>query len=199
MTAPQQPDDAAADPHDPVQPGRISGREIHHGRIVHLFLDRVRFPDGSEGELELIRHSGAAAVLPVLGDPDGPDPLILLIRQYRYAAGGFMLEVPAGRPDHPGEDWVVCARRELQEETGLVAGTLQHLTTIFTTPGFTDEKIHLFLASDLTTGEQALDPDEFVEPVSMPMSRALELIQSGEISDAKSICTLLFAAGFLMR
>jgi ADP-ribose pyrophosphatase len=192
-------DDRAADPHEPVQPGRISGREIHHGRIVHLFVDRVRFPDGSEGELELIRHSGAAAVLPVLGDPDGPDPVILLIRQYRYASGGTMLEVPAGRPDHPGEDWEVCARRELQEETGLVAGKLQPLTSIFTTPGFTDEKIHLFLATELVNGTQALDADEFVEPVTMPLSEALEMIRSGEISDAKTICTLLFAAGFLLQ
>lgn len=199
MTERHPADDAARDPHEPVQPGRISGREVHHGRIVHLFVDRVRFPDGSEGELELIRHSGAAAVLPVLSDPEGPDPQILLIRQYRYASGGTMLEVPAGRPDHPGEDWEECARRELQEETGLVAGRLQHLTTIFTTPGFTDEKIHLFMASELTAGTQALDADEFVEPVPMPISRALAMIRSGEISDAKTICTLLFAAGFLME
>jgi ADP-ribose pyrophosphatase len=199
MTEPHAMDDAARDPHDPVQPGRISGREVHHGRIVHLFVDRVRFPDGSEGELELIRHSGAAAVLPVLSDPQGPDPQILLIRQYRYASGGYMLEVPAGRPDHPGEEWEDCARRELQEETGLVAGKLRHLTAIFTTPGFTDEKIHLFMATELTTGSRTLDADEFVEPVPMPLSRALEMIRSGEISDAKTICTLLYAAGFLME
>lgn len=177
-------------------PGRIDGREIHRGRVVDLFVDTVRFPDGSTGQLEIIRHSGAAAVLPVLSDPDGEDPQILLIRQYRYAAGGTMLEVPAGRPDQPGEDWEACARRELEEETGLIAGSLTPLTTIHTTPGFTDERIHLFLATDLRAGTAALDPDEFVEPVPMPLSEALERVRTGEISDAKTICTLLFAAGF---
>jgi ADP-ribose pyrophosphatase len=195
------PDDRTPDPHDSrgPTPGRIASREIHHGRVVHLFVDRVRFPDGSEGELDMIRHSGAAAVLPVLGDPDGPDPHILLIRQYRYASGGYLLEVPAGRPDRPGEDWEVCARRELEEETGLVARQLTHLTSIFTTPGFTDEKIHLYMATGLSNGQQSLDADEFVEPVVMPISDALEKIRTGEISDAKTICALLYAAGFLLR
>jgi ADP-ribose pyrophosphatase len=180
------------------EPGHIESRPIHDGRIVKLSVDTVRFPDGSTGELEMIRHSGAAAVLPVLGDPHGPDPQILLIRQYRYASGGYLLEVPAGRPDQPGEDWEVCARRELQEETGLVAGKLTRMTAIFTTPGFTDEQIHLFMATELTQGAGSLDDDEFVEPVVMTMSQALTLIRDGEISDAKTICTLLYAAGFLM-
>jgi ADP-ribose pyrophosphatase len=181
------------------EPGRIASRTIHDGRIVHLSVDSVRFPDGSTGELEMIRHSGASAVLPVLDDPDGPDPRILLIRQYRYASGGYLLEVPAGRPDRPGEDWELCARRELEEETGLTAGTLTRLTTIFTTPGFTDERIHLFMATDLQEGATRPDPDEFFEPVTLSMSDALHRVRDGEISDAKTICTLLFVAGFLMR
>lgn len=184
---------------DRTEPGQIARREVYSGRIVELSVDHVRFPDGSTGELEIIRHSGAAAVLPILSDPAAEDPQILLIRQYRYAAGGTMLEVPAGRPDRPGEDWELCARRELEEETGLVAGSLRRLTTIFTTPGFTDEKIHLFMATELSAGKQSLDHDEFVEPVRMTMSEALQLIRSGEISDAKTICTLLYAAGFLMQ
>jgi ADP-ribose diphosphatase len=178
------------------QPGMISSRPVHKGRIVDLAIDIVRFPDGSVGELEFIRHSGAAAVLPVLGDPNGPDPQILLIRQYRYAAGGPILEVPAGRPDRYGEPWEDVARRELEEETGLIAGSLQPLTTIFTTPGFTDEQIHLFVATDLTTGTISRDRDEFIETLTLPMSDALALIRDGEIADAKTICTLLFAAGF---
>jgi ADP-ribose pyrophosphatase len=194
-------DERSREPHDAAEdaPGNIASREVHHGRIVHLFVDRVRFPDGSEGELEMIRHSGAAAVLPVLGDPDADDPDVLLIRQYRYASGGYMLEVPAGRPDRIGEPWDVCARRELEEETGLVAGQLTHLTSIFTTPGFTDEKIHLYMATGLTDGTQSLDVDEFVEPVVMPISGALEKIRTGEISDAKTICTILYAARFLLH
>jgi ADP-ribose pyrophosphatase len=183
---------------DEVEPGRIDRRPVHRGRIVDLSIDTVRFPDGSTGELEMIRHSGAAAVLPVLGDPAGEDPAILLIRQYRYAAGGFMLEVPAGRPDREGEDWEVCARRELEEETGLAAGTLTYMTTIFTTPGFTDEQIRLFLATDCTTGTHRRDDDEFIEPVTMPISEALVKIRDGEITDGKTICTLLYAAGVIL-
>jgi ADP-ribose pyrophosphatase len=174
----------------------LSSRSIYKGRIVDLSVDTVRFPDGSTGELEMIRHSGASAVLPILSDPAGPDPEILLIRQFRYASGGTMLEVPAGRPDRPGEPWEDVARRELEEETGLIADTLTPLTTIFTTPGFTDEQIHLFMATDLRTGRQSLDLDEFLEPVKLPLSRALEMVRDGEISDAKTICTLLYAAGF---
>ena len=174
-------------------PGLISSTPVHHGRVVDLSVDTVRFPDGTTGELEMIRHSGAAAVLPVL-DHAGPDPEILLIRQYRYAAGGYLLEVPAGRPDRAGEDWEVCARRELEEETGLIAGRLRRLTSILTTPGFTDERIHLFLAHDLRPGATAHDRDEFIEVVRLPFSHALEMVVAGEIDDAKTVCTLLIAA-----
>lgn len=176
----------------------VASRPIYSGRVVDLAVDTVRFPDGSEGELELIRHSGAAAVLPLLSDPAGADPIILLIRQYRYAGGGTMLEVPAGRPAAPGEAWTACARRELQEETGLIADNLEYLTSIYTTPGFTDEEIHLFLATGLRPGSRDLDPDEFVEPVRMLLSEALELVRDGGIRDSKTICTILYAAGFLL-
>jgi len=183
----------------PADPGRIDRRPVYQGRIVDLSIDTVRFPDGEVGELEFIRHSGAAAVLPFLSDPAGPDPQVLLIRQYRYASGGYMLEVPAGRPDRAGEDWEVCARRELEEETGLVAGELRYLTTIFTTPGFTDEQIRLYMATGLTTGATRFDTDEFIEPVALPLSEALEKIRTGEIRDGKTIVTLLFAAGFALQ
>ena len=181
-----------------TQPGLIERRPIHKGRIVDLSMDTVRFPNGKTGQLEMIRHSGASAVLPVLSDLDADDPQIVLIKQYRYAAGGYLLEVPAGRPDHEGEDWEVCARRELEEETGLVAERLIALTSIYTTPGFTDEKIRVFVAIGLSTGKTALDEDEFLDTVTMPMSEALEMVRDGEITDAKTICTLLYAAGFLM-
>jgi ADP-ribose pyrophosphatase len=181
------------------KPGLIERKPIHKGRIVDLSMDTVRFPNGKTGELEMIRHSGASAVLPVLSDLDADDPQILLIRQYRYASGGYLLEVPAGRPDQEGEDWEVCARRELQEETGLTAEKLIPLTAIYTTPGFTDEKIHLFLALGLKNGQNALDEDEFLETVTLPMSEALRMVRDGEITDAKTICTLLYSAGFLME
>ncbi len=177
----------------------VASRLIHDGRVVRLSIDTVKFPNGSVGDLELIRHSGAAAVLPVLDDPADEDPRILLIRQYRYAAGGSLLEVPAGRPVRAGEDWETCARRELREETGLIADRLIRLTTIYTTPGFTDERIHLFMAAGLTEGETTLDPDEFLEPLVLPLSEALTLIREGKILDAKTICTLMYAASYALR
>lgn len=189
---------SARDPQsDPAAAGKLSSLPVHDGRIVHLSIDTVRFPDGSVGELEMIRHSGAAAVLPLLDGREDPDPEILLIRQYRYASGGYMYEVPAGRPDRPGEDWEVCARRELEEETGMAAGRITRMTGIFTTPGFTDEFIHLFLAEDLREGKTAYDHDEFIELARMPFSRALELVRRGEITDGKTICSLLYARFFL--
>ena len=178
------------------QPGRISSRRVYSGRVVNLDVDRVRFPDGSEGELEMVRHPGASAVVPFLGEPTGPDPQVLLIRQYRYAADGYIYEIPAGVLDHPGEDPRDCAIRELREETGCTAERVEHLMTMFTTPGFTDEKIHLYMAVGLTHGETAHEADEFVELVPTPLSRALAMIEHGEIQDAKSALGLLFAAGY---
>jgi ADP-ribose pyrophosphatase len=176
-------------------PGRIGRRTVHRGRIVDLGIDTVRYPDGSTGELEMVRHSGAAAVLAVL--EEGDDPRIVLVRQYRYAAGGYLLEVPAGRPDREGEPWEECARRELREETGYEAGVLRPLTAIWTTPGFTDERIHLFLATGLRRGRTAYDHDEFMETVELPLSEAVSRVREGEICDAKTVCALLHAALFL--
>ena len=170
---------------------------IHDGRVVHLSVDTVRFPDGSVGRLELVRHRGAAAVLPFPGHREDPDPDVLLLQQYRYAAGGVIYEVPAGIIE-PGESWEECARRELEEETGFRAGTLVKLTTIHTTPGFTNEEIHLYAAFDLTEGTARTDEDEFLRVERVPMSRALELARSGEMTDAKSLVTIFYAALFLL-
>ena len=170
---------------------------VHDGRIVHLSVDTVRFPDGSVGKLELVRHRGAAAVLPVLGRPGDPDPDVLLLRQYRYAAGGVIYEVPAGIIE-PGESWEECARRELEEEAGLRAGRLVRLTTIHTTPGFTNEEIHLYAAFDLGEGVARTDEDEFLQTELMPLSSALELARSGEMTDAKSLVTIFYFARFAL-
>lgn len=179
-------------------PGRLSSRMVHDGRIVKLSVDTVRFPDGSTGELEMIRHPGATAVLPVVGSATDADPEILLLRQYRYAAGGYLWEVPAGLPKGPDEPWDECARRELEEETGHRATRLSRLTRIHTTPGFTDEVIHLYVAEELTPGESRLDDDEFVEVVRLPFSRALDMLRTGEITDGKTAALLLYAASFVV-
>lgn len=175
---------------------QIGTTRIHTGKVLNLDIDRVRFPDGSEGELEIIRHPGASAVVPFLSDPTGEDPQVLLLRQYRYAADGYVYEIPAGRLDD-GEAPETCAHRELKEETGCTAASMRHMMTMFTTPGFIDERIHLFLAEGLTTGEANREEDEFAETVPMPLSRALAMIKSGEINDGKTIVGLLYAAGFL--
>jgi ADP-ribose pyrophosphatase len=169
----------------------ISSRRVYTGRIINLDIDTVAFPDGSTGELEMIRHPGAAAVVPFLEDPRGPDPEVVLIRQFRHAANGYVWEVPAGRLD-AGETPEDCARRELEEEAGLVARDLRRLTTIYTTPGFTDERIHLFLAHELEPGASRPEPDEFVEVHRLRWSAVRGLICQGEIMDGKTLAALMF-------
>ena len=174
---------------------KLSSRRVYTGRVLNLDIDKVRFPDQSTGELEIIRHPGASAVLPFLSDPAGSDPQILLIKQYRYAAEDFLYEVPAGRLD-PNEAPIDCARRELLEETGCSADRIEPLYTFYTTPGFIDEKIHGFVATGLTRGESRREADEFMTVETLTLSHALELIQRGEIRDGKTAVLILFAAGF---
>ncbi len=172
-----------------------SSRRVYGGKVINVDLDTVEYPNGKTGELEMVRHPGASAVVPFLTDPRGDDPQILLIRQFRHAADGFIYEIPAGKLDG-NEDPKVCAERELREETGCTAGKLEHLCTFYTTPGFTDERIHAYMATELTRGDASQEHDEFmsIEPTSL--SRALEMIRSGELNDAKSALAILYAAGF---
>lgn len=177
---------------------QLASKRIYSGRVIDVDLDTVRFPDGSTGDLEMIRHPGAAAVVPFASDPQGPDPTILLIQQYRYATSGTLIEIPAGRLNL-GEDPRVCAERELLEEVGVKAGRLERLSTIWTTPGFTDERIHLFWAADLTVDQHAREPDEFIEVTPKPLSEVLTLIRSGAICDAKTALAILLVAGFILE
>jgi ADP-ribose pyrophosphatase len=174
---------------------QLDRRELYKGKIFRLDKDTVRFPDGSESEFDIVRHPGAAAVVPYLSDPEGEEPQILLLRQFRYAADGYIYEIPAGRLD-AGEEPKDCAARELKEETGCTAERIEPLFTMFTTPGFTDETIHVFMATGLTHGQSAREPDEFAEVVIMRLAEALELIQQGAIPDGKTALAILFAAGF---
>lgn len=178
-----------------VVPGKVSGRRSYTGRIIAVDTDTVRFPDGSTGELDMIRHPGASAIVPFLSAPDGEDPQLLLIKQYRYAAGQYLYEIPAGRLE-PNEDPRDCASRELREETGCTAGQLDFLTTIYTTPGFTDERIHLFMATGLEQGDTSHEADEFMTTETMTLSSALRLIEDGTIVDGKTVIGILFAAGY---
>lgn len=175
--------------------GKTGGERQWQYRFLDAHVDRVRYPDGSEGEQVLIHHPGAAAVVPVLSDAAGDDPQLLLIRQYRYATDGYLWEIPAGRLE-PAEDPRDCARRELLEETGCRCERLVPLTAIWTAPGFTNEKIHLFAAFGLTMGESHREADEFMEVVPLRLSRVLEMIRDGDITDAKTISAVLYVAGF---
>lgn len=172
---------------------RIGNRIIYQGRRITVAEETVRTPRGDEITLEMVRHPEASAVVPLLDERD--DPAVLLIRQYRWAAGGTIWEIPAGVLE-PGEEPETCARRELEEEAGARAGTLERLTTIWTTPGFTNERIHLFVARDLETVATRHEADELIETVSRPLSSILEMIRDGEIQDGKSIVALLYLAGF---
>jgi ADP-ribose pyrophosphatase len=151
-------------------------------------IDSVELPGGTRAELAILRHPGAAAVVPFI-DPDH----VVLLRQFRHAAGGVIWEVPAGKLD-AGEDPALCAARELEEETGFRAGRIERTGEIFTTPGFTDERIHLFSAHELTPGTQAHEAHELIESEVVPLARALEWIERGEIRDAKTIAALYLAA-----
>ena len=165
-------------------------RQIYSGRIVDLRVERVTLPNGATIDLELMRHPGAAAVAAV--DERGR---VVLIRQYRYAAGGYIWELPAGVLDHPEEPPAACARRELREEAGVEAADLVHLGTIVTTPGFCDERIHLFLARQLGPAPRAQEADEVIaEIVWTPLDEALAMIRRGDIVDAKTIAGIHLAA-----
>jgi ADP-ribose pyrophosphatase len=165
----------------------VSSRIAYRGRSIVVAVDEVELPNGRRVELDVVRHPGASAVVPF----ETPST-VLLIRQFRHAAGGTIWEVPAGKLDGDAPD--VCARKELEEEAGRRAGRLEALGSIWTTPGFTDEVIHLFAAFDLEKIPMRHEPDEVIEVVEMPLARALEMVWSGELRDAKSALALLHAA-----
>lgn len=166
----------------------LSSKRLHSGRIVDLDIKEVRLPGGAVTKLEIVHHPGAAAVVPLHDDGS-----VTLVYQYRHAAGGYLYEIPAGLLEE-GESPEACAGRELTEEAGLHAGDLIPLTAYHTTPGFSDEVIHLFVATCLTDGTQALEEDEVIEVTRMPLGEALERIHSGQITDGKTIISLLMVA-----
>ncbi len=159
-------------------------RNIYTGKVITLNVDTVQLPNGVTVDLETIRHPGAAAVVPVKDDGT-----VVLIRQFRHAAGGFIYEIPAGKLAS-GEDPLHCASRELEEEVGYRASTFELLSSIFTAPGFADEVIHVYKATGLTKGRQHLDRDEVLDVIEMPLSEAITKIEDGSIRDGKTIVGL---------
>lgn len=167
----------------------MSRKQIHKGRIVDLGLEQANLPNGVQVTLEIIRHPGASAIVPL-----HEDNTVTLVKQYRHAVGKEIYEVPAGVLEE-NETPETCAARELAEEVQLQAKRLERLSVIHTTPGFTDETIWLFLATELRLADAKPDWDESLKPIRLPLSQAIQMIECGEITDGKTICALYLAAG----
>ena len=163
----------------------IESTVVFTGRLVKLRVDKVRLPNGKEAAREVVVHRGAVAVVPML-DSD----TIVMVRQFRQAAGEALLEIPAGTLD-PNEPPKFCAARELGEEIGYHPGKLTLMFKSYMAPGYSTEMLHTFLAQDLSKAQGEPDADEFIEIVEIPMRDAIDLIRSGEIKDAKTICGVM--------
>ena len=173
---------------------KISSENVFDGVLLHVRRDEVELPNGHKSVREWIKHPGASSVIPLL-----PDNQIILVKQFRYPVGRVTLEVPAGKLDSVGEDPLICAERELSEETGYTAGKIWKLTTLATTVGFSNEIIHLYAATDLTAGKQHPDDDEFINTVKIPLTAAVQMVESGKIIDGKTVISILLLAKHLNR
>lgn len=162
-------------------------QRLHSGRVFDITLENVTFPNGINCNMEIIRHPGASAIVPLTDDNK-----VLMLKQYRHAVGRILWEIPAGTVDGD-EDPLACASRELIEETGYEAHAWDPLGAVTPVPGYSDERINLFLARDLTPATQKLDVDEFIEVQPVPLSQVAVMITSGEIEDAKTIAAIFRA------
>ena len=168
-----------------------SSEKIFSGKLIDLYFDHVELPNGKSSTREWINHPGAVCIIPIL-----PDGNLCLIRQYRYGPRDEFIEIPAGKLD-TGEDPLVCAKRELQEEIGYIAGKLTFLTNIYPAIGFSNEKMWMYLAEDLQLSNQSLDQDEFLELLPLSLGEAIDLIKQGKITDVKTIVGVLWLDRFL--
>ncbi len=166
---------------------KISSEEIFNGVAIHLFKDEILLPNGHKGIREIIRHPGAVCVLPITDEGD-----VIFVNQFRYALNKVTLEVPAGKLEN-GEDPKEAALRELSEETGLSAKNIIPMGELYTTPALIDEVIYMYIATDLTEGEQHLDYDEFVNTLKIPLTKAVDMVMNGEIKDSKTQTIILKA------
>jgi ADP-ribose pyrophosphatase len=166
---------------------------IYRGRVFELTAEDITLPNGTHMTIDIIRHPGASAIVPVLDSGN-----VVLLRQYRHAVGGDIWEIPAGTFDGR-EDPLICAKRELTEETGYTAGSWTRLGEIIPVPGYSDERIHLYLASGLTMTSQNLDLDEVIQVHDIRFQTAMDMVSSGEIQDAKTIAGLCLACRVLQN
>lgn len=166
----------------------LASRAAFSGRFISVTVDDVELPDGRRAAREVVHHPGAVAIVPMLDEAN-----VIMIQQYRHPAGRILWELPAGVLE-PGEDPEACARRELAEEVGYTPGELLHLLSTFTSPGFSTELIHIFLARDLREVEASEEEDELIRPVQVPLVTALEMVRRGEVQNAAAVCGLLATA-----
>lgn len=167
---------------------QVSSREIFPGKVMHVFEDTVRLPNGALSTREYMRHIGAVCILPLLADGT-----VLMERQYRYAVGRVLLEIPAGKLDSTHEDHLLAAQRELREETGATAKTWTSLGTFVPACAYSSEAIEMFLAEDLTFGDRELDQDEFLNVERIPLKDLVDQVMAGSIPDAKTQIAILKA------
>ena len=171
---------------------KISTEEIFDGFILHVQKDAVRLPDGNTASREVIRHIGAVCVIPVTENRE-----VIMERQYRYPIDRVIWEIPAGKLDAPGEDWLDAAKRELSEETGYTADEWTMIGEFYGAPAYSDERIGMFLARGLHKGRRHLDEDEYLDVVKVPLKELVDSVMSGEITDAKTQVAVLKAARLL--
>jgi ADP-ribose pyrophosphatase len=171
----------------------IQSRLVYPGRAFSIRQDTIRLPDSRQAELDIVDHVGSVVILPV--DRNGN---ILFVRQYRHATSTHILELPAGTLEI-GEQPEACAHRELREETGMAAGTMQHLGGFYLAPGYSTEYMHVFLATDLGENPLKADSDEFISLEKVPVSRAMEMSNEGLLPDAKSLAAFHLARKYLEK
>ena len=165
---------------------KISSTQIFSGKLIDLYLDKVRLPNGKKSTREWIDHPGAVCIVPILDNGD-----ILLIRQFRYGPREEFIEIPAGKIDK-NEDPLKCGLRELEEETGYKSNKLTFLTNIHPAIGFSNEKMWMYLAEKLELSKKKLDEDEFLELLPTPLNQAIEWVFSGKITDVKTIIGIMW-------
>lgn len=170
---------------------KIDSKQIFDGKIVKLFVDTVELPNGQVATREVVRHPGAVCVLPITDDGE-----VIMVKQFRYPFSEVILEIPAGKLEI-GEDPYEAVKRELEEESGAVAGKIEHIGELYTTVAILDEKIQIYLATDLTFIDSHPDEDEFLEVTKLPLSTLVDMVMNGEIKDAKTQIAILKAEKYL--
>ncbi len=166
----------------------VSGEQIYDGVIVKLYRDNITLPNGEGAYREYVRHPGAVCVVPITEEGD-----VICVKQYRYPHAEVLLEIPAGKLDFAGEDHAEAALRELREETGALSGHLEYMGVFYSSPAILDEKIYMYLATELCFGESHPDEDEFLEVERLPIETLVEMINKGEVPDGKTQAAVLRA------